>query len=116
MKILQKRIYEPADESDEYRVLVDRLWPRGISKEKAKIDLWAKNIAPSNELRKQFHQDGDWKKFKQKYAAEIEKNQENWQDFINFLRPHKTVTFLYASKDKIHNNAEFLKEYLVSHT
>ena len=77
ISILQKRIYEASDESDGYRVLVDRLWPRGISKEKAKIDLWAKNIAPSNELRKQFHQDGNWEKFKQKYASEIEKNQEN---------------------------------------
>jgi len=82
MKILQKKIYEPAEDADGYRVLVDRLWPRGISKEKAQIDLWAKDIAPSHKLRKHFHQNGDWNEFKRKYCAEIENNADFWREFI----------------------------------
>jgi uncharacterized protein YeaO (DUF488 family) len=111
MKIQLKRIYEEPDEKDGYRILVDRLWPRGVSKEKAHLDLWLKDIAPSTELRKWFNHDPDkWNQFQKKYLKELKENKEA----VDTLKEHLkkgTITLLYAAKDEAHNEAEVLKEY-----
>lgn len=110
-----QRIYESNSESSQenngIRILVDRLWPRGISKEKANIDLWAKDIAPSTELRKWFnHDESKFIEFKEKYLEELNSN-----DYaINFKQEYKNknIVLLYSAKDKVHNNAVVLKEWL----
>ncbi|MGN6195919.1 MAG: DUF488 domain-containing protein [Ginsengibacter sp.] len=111
MKIQIKRVYEKPDSKDGYRILVDRLWPRGLTKEKADLDLWLKDIAPSTELRKWFNHDPEkWKEFQKKYLKELKENQEA----VNELKEHLKngpVTLLYAAKDQEHNEAEVLKEY-----
>lgn len=114
MEIKIKRIYEPADETDGLRILCDRLWPRGISKEKAKIDLWAKEIAPTNDLRKWFGHDPDkWDEFRRRYREEIQSG--GAEDFLNEIKTalaDRPVTLLYAAKDEAHNNAVVLAEWL----
>ena len=109
-----KRIYEPAAADDGYRVLVDRLWPRGVSKQKAHIDAWLKEIAPSDALRKQFHGQADtWKEFVAAYARELK--DEPAKSAVAELRDkakHEPVTLLYAARDEDHNNAVALKEWL----
>jgi uncharacterized protein YeaO (DUF488 family) len=111
MEIKLKRVYEEPDEKDGYRILVDRLWPRGLTKEKAALDLWLKNIAPTTELRKWFNHDPEkWKEFQKKYLKEVKENKEA----VSTLKEHLkkgTVTFLYAAKDEIHNEALVLKNY-----
>jgi len=105
MNIKIKRVYEKPDEKDGFRILVDRLWPRGLTKEKAAVDLWLKDIAPSTELRKWFNHDPDkWKEFKKRYLNELKEN----KDVVAVLKDHlrqKTVTLLYAAKDSDHNEA-----------
>lgn len=107
-----KRIYDPPEISDGYRVLVDRLWPRGVSKGSAKIDLWMKEIAPSTELRQWFHHDPDrWEEFKTRYRAELRTNREA----LERLRVHAEegpLTLLYGAKDVHHNHAMVLKAVL----
>jgi len=96
---------------DGFRILVDRLWPRGVSKEKAKINLWLKDIAPSDSLRKWFaHDTAKWAVFKQKYFLEL----KNKKALIGEIkkRAKGDVTLLYAAKDEQHNNAQALKEYV----
>ena len=104
------RIYETASSADGRRILVDRLWPRGIKKEEAKVDEWLKEIAPSDELRKWFaHDPSKWQAFKIKYAHEV----GGKSDLIQRLRKESrkaTVTLLYSAKDVEHNNAVALKE------
>src|SRR5690554_4582209 len=108
-----KRIYEEPTSDDGYRILVDRLWPRGLTKEKAKIDLWLKEISPSNELRKWYHENFDmWKEFKKKYKAELEENKEAFEKIKQVMKKEKTVTLLYSSKNQETNNAVALKEFL----
>lgn len=106
-----KRIYDLPSDDDGFRILVDRLWPRGVSKEKAKIDLWLKEIAPSNELRKWFgHEPGKWVEFKRRYFDELKNNSA-----VNLLRDYMKkgrVTLLYSAKDEKYNNAVALKEFL----
>lgn len=110
MKI--KRAYAPAEESDGYRILVDRLWPRGISKEKAQIDLWLKSVAPSNELRKWFgHDPGKFPEFEQRYRAELA-GSGALDELRAVLREHPDATLLFAAHDEEHNNAVVLKELL----
>jgi len=110
-----KRIYEPAAKSDGYRVLVDRLWPRGIKKEDIHIDVWMKEIAPSTELRKWIHQDPDkWEQFITKYKAEL-KGSAALQEFLAVLQKHKTVTLLYAAKDEQRNHALVLEQFINKH-
>lgn len=112
-----QRIYESNSndnlENNAIRILVDRLWPRGISKEKAKIDIWAKEIAPSNELRKWFnHDETKFKEFEEKYIKEL-----NLNDYaIKFKKEYenKNLILLYSAKDTIHNNAIVLKNWLIS--
>ena len=107
-----KRVYEAPAASDGTRILVDRLWPRGIAKEKAKIDLWLKDIAPSDAPRKRFHgHPEDWDAFRKAYAAEL----KDAGDAVKELRRHLrkgTVTLLYAARDEEHNNAVALKQWL----
>ena len=109
-----KRIYAPAEASDGKRVLVDRLWPRGVSKDAAKLDLWLKDIAPSTELRQWFHagEAADrWEQFKLKYLAELKQNAavEVLRDVID---KNETVSLLYSVHDVVHNHAQLLKEFL----
>ena len=111
--ITLKRIYEPYDKKDGYRVLVDRLWPRGVSKEKAHLDLWLKDIAPSTELRKWFaHDPKKWSKFKQKYRVELKKNKEAVEMLKQAKKEHSTLTLLYGAKDETHNEAVVIAELL----
>jgi uncharacterized protein YeaO (DUF488 family) len=112
MKIRIKRAYEPAAPSDGFRILVDRLWPRGLAKAKAHIDLWLKEIAPSPELRTWFgHDPAKWKEFRSRYLTELRKKSEE----IGQLREKAeegVVTLLYAAKDEQHNHAVVLLERL----
>lgn len=108
-----KRIYEPASDNDGVRILVDRLWPRGISKQKARIDCWAKDIAPSSELRKMFHkQDCSEMQFRQFYYNELKSHTESLESLKAFMQQHKQVTLLYSSRSEPFNNASVLAEYL----
>lgn len=107
-----KRVYEEPDKSDGIRILVDRLWPRGLTKEKAKIDKWIKEISPSDTLRKWFgHKKERWIEFKKRYSEELKKK-ESFLKELRSLSKDKTVTLLYAAKDKERNNAQVLFESL----
>ncbi len=107
-----KRVYDAPDKEDGMRILVDRLWPRGLTKEKAKVDLWLKDIAPSTTLRKWFgHEPEKWAEFKKRYLRELKENKEA----VSLLKEEVkkgAVTLVYAAKDKEHNEALFLKESL----
>ena len=109
-----KRIYEPASADDGFRVLVDRLWPRGISKEKAHIDAWLKEIAPSDALRKKFHGQAEtWTEFVAAYARELkEEPAKTAAAALRERAKHEPVTLLYAARDEEHNNAVALKDWL----
>lgn len=106
-----KRAYEPAQKIDGYRILVDRLWPRGVSKAKAKLDLWLKDIGPSTGLRKWFNHDPKkWGKFKHKYLLEL----KNKKELLSIIRDksRKIVTLVFAAKDEKYNNAVVIKDIL----
>jgi uncharacterized protein YeaO (DUF488 family) len=104
--IRTKRVYEQATREDGYRILVDRLWPRGVRKDKAKVDLWLKEIAPSNDLRKRFcHDPEKWEEFKKKYETELKQNQELLRRIKQTEKDKGVVTLLYSAKDEEHNNA-----------
>lgn len=109
-----KRAYEPPEKGDGLRVLVDRLWPRGVSKQSAHIDHWLKEIAPSDALRKWFsHDPSKWNEFRKRYVRELEKCPEA----VAQLKQHVgkgVTTLVYSAKDEQHNNAVALKEYLES--
>ena len=108
-----KRIYEKPEESDGYRILVDRLWPRGVSKEKAALNLWLKDIAPSNELRKWYnHEPEKWPQFQKKYQAEIAANKEVFEQLKEVVKKEKNVTLLYATREEKRNEAQVLKDLL----
>lgn len=112
MKISLKRVYEKPSKNDGYRVLIDRLWPRGIKKEQAYVDCWLKSIAPSNELRKWFGHDPEkWLEFKNRYFQELEADLERLNQLIEIVKSRQ-VTLLFGAKDTEHNNAVALKEYL----
>ena len=107
-----KRAYAPVEETDGYRILVDRLWPRGISKEKAKIDLWLKSVAPSSDLRKWFgHVPERFPEFTKRYKAELAESGA-LDDLRKVLSEHPDATLLFAAHDEEHNNAVVLKELL----
>ncbi|MCL2002047.1 DUF488 family protein [Candidatus Saccharibacteria bacterium] len=109
-----KRIYEPYAPSDGYRVLVDRLWPRGVAKDEAKIDFWAKDIAPTTELREDFHSGHeDWPHFEHDYHGELAKNPA-FADFVQQIEHEKTVTLLFAAKDTEHTHAKIILAALES--
>jgi len=109
-----KRVYEEPEAADGRRILVDRLWARGLSKEKAKVDVWVKEIAPSTELRRWYgHDPNKWTEFKSRYAAELEANPGQVEEILEEVR-EGVVTFLYSSKEEQLNNAVALKEYIES--
>lgn len=111
--ITLKRIYEKAEASDGYRILVDRLWPRGISKEKATLDLWLKEIAPSDKLRKWYgHDPKKWPMFQRKYKSEISANEESFAQLKEIVKKKKHITLLFAAKDEDHNEAVVIKNLL----
>ena len=111
-KLKIKRIYENYSEEDGYRILVDRIYPRGVKRETAHIDLWLKEIAPSTELRKWFNHEAEkWEEFKARYFAELEENPA--VEIIQEKIASGTVTLLYSARDTEHNQAVALHEYLV---
>ncbi len=112
MGIKIKRIYEKASAEDGYRLLVDQLWPRGLTKEKARVDRWLKEIAPSKELRKWYnHEPEKWPEFKRRYFEELDENNSLVDELIAIIRG-RDVTFLFSSKEPELNNAFALKEYI----
>lgn len=113
MQIKLKRVYEDAKSTDGYRILVDRLWPRGMKKEALHYDLWEKDITPSPELRRWFHQAPDerWQEFAELYKKELD-GSEAAKAFMEKIRERQVVTLLYAAKSPDHNHALILKEYM----
>jgi uncharacterized protein YeaO (DUF488 family) len=112
--IILKRVYDYRHETQRgFTILVDRLWPRGVSKKEVHISLWLKDIAPSTELRTWFaHDPKKWREFKARYKKELHHNKELVHEIIDAIKKHKNIIFLYAAKDEKHNNAIVLKEYL----
>ena len=115
MDIQLKRVYEAPEESDGYRILTDRLWPRGISKEKAALGKWAKDMAPSPELRKWFGHDPEkYEEFRKKYRKELEENPAR-EDVLNLVKDkikEGRGTLVFGAKDKEHNQAVVLRDFL----
>ena len=112
MAIAIKRAYEAPAKEDGYRVLVERLWPRGMKKEEVPLDQWAKELAPSTALRKWFgHDPVRWDGFRHRYASELDGLAEYWQPLAERSARH-TVTLLYSAHDEAHNNAVALKAYM----
>jgi len=115
MSIVVKRVYEPVSRTDGARVLVDRLWPRGLRKSEIALDDWLRDLAPSNELRKWFHANSDhWAVFRRRYAKELESPEarEDLQKLYDLAGNRKRLTLLFASKNLTHNNAVVLKQLL----
>lgn len=105
-----KRIYEPAEEADGYRVLIDRIWPRGISKQRASLDEWAKDLAPSAELRKWFsHEPSRFEEFRKRYRDELSAQNDRVRE-LRIRASSEPVTILYGAHDETHNNAVVLRE------
>ncbi len=108
-----ERIYDKPEKSDGFRILVDRLWPRGLSKNKAKIDLWLKDIAPSEKLRKWFSHDiKKWPEFQKRYKKELRSKKDLTDKIRKIEKQNKIVTLLFSAKDLLHNNAVVLSYYL----
>ncbi|MDZ5784558.1 DUF488 domain-containing protein [Marinococcus luteus] len=117
MAIQLKRIYEEADEKDGYRILVDGVWPRGIAKDKAKVDEWNRDVAPSKELRQWFSHDPEkFDEFKEKYKQELQQNNEQAEALDQLKKTvheqNKQVTLVFAAKEETYNHARVLKEIL----
>lgn len=109
-----KRVYETPSKDDSVRILVDRLWPRGLTKKEAKIDLWLKDVAPSDSLRKWFrHDPKKWEEFKKRYFKELDIKTSIIKEILDKVGRQK-VTLVYGSKDHLNNNAVAFKEYLES--
>ena len=107
-----KRVYEPAEPGDGTRLLVERLWPRGIKKEALAMDEWLKEVAPSSQLRRWFrHDPARWKEFRRRYFAELDGRPDAWEPIRESAR-RGTVTLLYSARDTEHNNAVALRAYL----
>ena len=108
-----KRAYEPPQTEDGYRILVDRIWPRGLTKEKLKIDLWIKEAAPSTALRKWFNHDiSRWDQFVIQYEKELNENTGIIHHLQQLMHDHEKVTLIYAAKDQEHNQAVILQNFL----
>jgi len=115
--IMLKRTYEVPDAADGLRILVDRMWPRGVFRRNAKIDFWAKHVAPSNDLRKWYgHDPKKWEDFKKNYFNELDENAESVSELLDRICRRQTTTFVYSSKEKELNNAAALKEYIEQKT
>ncbi len=116
MEIRLKRAYEKPASDDGTRVLVERLWPRGLAKERALLDLWIKDVAPSTDLRRWFNHDpAKWQEFEKRYRAELRQKNDEVEDLRRKCR-RGTVTLVYAARDELHNGALVLKDYLEGHT
>ncbi len=112
MQISIKRVYDAPAKADGFRILVDRLWPRGLTKEKAKIDFWPKDLAPSNELRRWYNHDPQkWPEFRQRYFAELDAKPEIIAVLLEHVRD-TAATFVYSSKEPRLNNAVALRDYI----
>jgi len=112
VKIALKRIYDVPEKRDGCRVLVDRLWPRGLNKKSAKVDYWIKDVAPSAPLRKWFaHDPAKWAEFKKRYFRELKGNADGVKQIRSLMKQGK-VTLLFGARDEKHNNAVALKQYL----
>jgi uncharacterized protein YeaO (DUF488 family) len=113
LKIIIERIYDnPKGNNSSFRILVDRLWPRGLSKDKVRVDLWQKDVAPSNSLRKWFgHDEKKWDEFKRRYFEELDKKSDAINVILNKAK-EQAITLLYGAKEERLNNAAVLKEYL----
>lgn len=111
--IQTKRVYEKPAKEDGFRILVDRLWPRGLTKERAHVDLWMKEIAPSDELRKWFHhEERDWDEFVKRYKTELAKKKDLLSELKKLRDEHGAVTLLFGSKDEKQNQAVVLADIL----
>lgn len=112
MKIKIKRVYDKPEPGDGARILVERLWPRGLSKKEAKVDHWLKDIAPSTELRKWFsHDPAKWEEFRKRYIQELDQNRDAVTELLKITKL-STVTFVYGSKEEEYNSASALKDYI----
>lgn len=108
-----KRVYEKSEEKDGWRVLVDRLWPRGMKKEAARVDLWMKDIAPSDALRKSFHHEAmKWPNFQARYKSELKRKKDLLEELKKMEKEHGTLTLLFGAKDEKNNQAAVLAEML----
>jgi len=111
-QIRLRRAYEAPGKDDGTRILVDRVWPRGVSKEDLRLDFWAKNIAPSTELRHWFGHDPEkWNEFRRRYSDELDENDAAVEELLSKVEG-KRLTLVYGARDEQHNNAVALKEYL----
>jgi uncharacterized protein YeaO (DUF488 family) len=107
-----KRAYEDPEPEDGRRFLVDRLWPRGRKKEALQLEAWLKEVAPSNELRREFHHDPErWDQFRKRYTEELDNQPQHWQPLLEAAR-EGDITLVYAARDEQHNNAVALRDYL----
>ena len=114
MEIRVKRIYEPPESADGDRLLVDRLWPRGVSRESTSLDAWMREVAPSSELRRWFGHDASrWQEFKRRYAVELGTRQDLVAEILSLARD-RPVTLIYSARDPDHNQAVALAEYLAA--
>lgn len=112
MSLTIKRVYDPISRNDGYRILVDRLWPRGLSKERAGVDLWLRTVAPSTELRKWFGHDPEkWAEFRKRYFSELAARQDDVAE-IRRIAARRRTTLLYGARDTTHNHAIVLMQYL----
>ena len=110
-----KRAYTPAEKTDGWRILVDKLWPRGVKKQDADFNSWHKEIAPTDSLRKWFNHDQDkWPEFQKKYSTELSQNEQALDELIKEVKQHTVVTFIFAARDEAHNNAVVLREVILS--
>lgn len=115
MEIVIKRVRDAATPEDGYRVLVDRLWPRGLRREQVRMDAWLKDIAPSNDLRRWFGHDPErWPEFQARYAEELDAHPAAWRELGERIARER-VTLLYDAKDAEHNNAVAIRNYLLQH-
>lgn len=113
MAVKLKRVYLKPETADGCRILVDRLWPRGLSKQKAKVDHWLRDLAPSTALRKWYGHDPErWTEFQRRYRAELKGEQDAVKELRALLKQHRTATLLFSSKEEKLNNATALKAYL----
>lgn len=116
MDVVCKRVYAPVGSDDGFRVLIDRLWPRGESKDRAHLDLWLKDVAPSTELRRWFgHDPQRFEEFARRYRAELDANPGAVAELRSLVETHPRVTLLFSAHDDAHNNAVVLAQYLTQH-
>ncbi len=108
-----RRAYDPAERTDGVRILVDRLWPRGLSRDDACIDQWVKDLAPSNELRKWFgHDPARWDEFRDRYVVELNRHSDQMKELRELARKGP-ITLVYSAHDEVHNNAVVLRDFIL---